>query len=451
MISKHFGKRYLRPINLLSFLSVMIIFILTACNKHIAYFELTEESETIPESILLVETLSDLETELEPELKAEQRLTILPQRNTISLSEGNSAIIMSDGSLWVWGSNHFGELGYDTINHSIIPVRVGSDTDWASVSIGGGVVTAVKADGTLWTWGVTWDDIFTLTLGPSANIKAEPKQLGIDTDWVNVTTGGFHVLALKSDGSLWAWGVNRSGELGDGTTTNRSAPVQIGTDTDWAIISAGSMHSMALKKDGSLWAWGHNSGGQFGDGSSALRTTPRQTTPVQIGTDTDWVNITTSGSHTIALKSDGTLWTWGSNRSGPLGDGTTTNNYVPTKVGTSTDWVSISADAGLSLAIKSDGSLWAWGSNTRGYLGIEIGLFDSWRYSPEFDRVLSPVQIGTDTDWVNIVASNRRILGTKVDGSVWSWGWIGESGATIGDGTRESSPSPVRIMDGNTR
>ena len=134
-----------------------------------------------------------------------------------------------------------------------------------------------------------------------------------------IAAGSYHTLAIKSDGTLWAWGYNYSGQLGDGTTSNKTTPVQIGTGTNWSQIAAGGYHTLAIKSDGTLWAWGYNSYGQLGDGASGGGN--YKTTPVQIGTGTNWSQIAAGGYHTLAIKSDGTLWAWG-NYYGQLGDAT---------------------------------------------------------------------------------------------------------------------------------
>ena len=142
-----------------------------------------------------------------------------------------------------------------------------------------------------------------------------------------ISAGHAHSVALKTDGSLWAWGNNSSGGLGDGTNIQRGTPVQIGANKDWLAISAGDVHSVALKTDGSLWAWGYNSNGQLGDGTNTNRNTP-----VQIGANKDWLAISAGDIHTIALKSDGSLWAWGNNYYGQLGDGTAGNRNAPVKI-----------------------------------------------------------------------------------------------------------------------
>jgi hypothetical protein len=169
---------------------------------------------------------------------------------------------------------------------------------------------------------------------------------------------------------LWAWGNNFYGQLGDGTNTDKSVPTRIGTATDWQSISAsGSSHSVAIKTDGSLWAWGNNFSGQLGDGTNT-----NKSVPTRIGSDNDWLSIK-CGSRIIAIKTDGSLWAWGSNASGQLGDGTTTPKNSPIRIGQESKWQIIAGDGSHTLSIKSDGSLWAWGSNQIGQLGDGLVVY----------------------------------------------------------------------------
>src|SRR3989338_5085700 len=150
------------------------------------------------------------------------------------------------------------------------------------------------------------------------------------TNWSSVSAGYYHTIAIKTDWTLWAWGFNNYGQLGDGTTTNRSSPTQIGSGTNWSSVSAGGYHTVAIKTDGTLWVWGNNGNGKLGDG-----TTTDRYSPVQIGSGTNWSSVSTGGHHTIAIKTDGTLWAWGYNVYGGLGDGTTTDRTTPTQIGVS--------------------------------------------------------------------------------------------------------------------
>ncbi|MBK6994106.1 MAG: T9SS type A sorting domain-containing protein [Lewinellaceae bacterium] len=157
--------------------------------------------------------------------------------------------------------------------------------------------------------------------------KNSPVQIGTATNWKSVAAGGFHTLAIKTDGSRWAWGWNDYGELGDGTYAPKNSPVQIGTATNWKSVAASYSHSLAIKTDGSLRAWGNNEYGELGDGTFAAKNSP-----VQIGTATNWQNVTAGTYHTLAIKTDGSLWAWGRNYNGELGDGTNADKNIPTEI-----------------------------------------------------------------------------------------------------------------------
>ncbi len=300
----------------------------------------------------------------------ENRLTPVqagPDRNWRASDGGlfHTVALKSDNTLWAWGTNAFGQLGIGTTYGSFTPAKVGNDSNWLEVQAGEYHTVAIKTDGTLWTWGR--NSYGQLGLGDSSiTRKLSPVQVGSDTGWTHIAAGESFCLAIKS-GTLWAWGLNSQGQLGDGSTTQRYAPVQIGSDTDWIMVAAGANHGLALKSNGQLWAWGYNANGQLGDGTIA-----RKLAPVQIGTETDWASISGGLWHSIALKTNQTLWSWGENASGQLGDNTTTNDATkrrPRQVGSNATWIAIAAGNTHNLALRSDGSLWTWGANSVGQLG----------------------------------------------------------------------------------
>ncbi|MFC2110852.1 HYR domain-containing protein [Bacteroidota bacterium] len=292
---------------------------------------------------------------------------------------------------------------------------------WASLAAGFYHTLGIKSDGTLWAWGS--NSYGQLGNGTTTTTNQHsPVQIGTST-WTSIAAGAYSTYGIKTDGTLWAWGYNVYGQLGDGTTTQRNSPIQIGTST-WTSIAAGSYHMVGIKTDGTLWTWGYNYYGHLGDG-----TTINRNSPVQIGTST-WTSITAGHYHTLGIKTGGTLWAWGGNNYGQLGDGTITNRYSPVQIGSST-WSSIEAKIYNTLGIKTDGKLWAWGYNVYGQLGDGTTANRN-----------SPVQIGTST-WLSITPGYRHTLGIKTGGTLWTWGY--NAYGQLGDGTTTQRNSPAQI------
>jgi len=240
--------------------------------------------------------------------------------------------LKTDGSLWAWGLNGYGQLGDGTTTDSSTPVQIGEEKGWkvVSASMGQyGPTVAIRTDGSLWAWGRNdYGELGIGTRGEDTSKKA-PVQVGTDKDWAAVSVGYYHSMALKTNGSLWGWGNNRTGALGDGTTANRIAPAQIGAAKNWAAVCAGLDRTVAIMTDGSLWEWGLD---VFSDDISG-NSKDNRNTPVQVGTEKNWAAVTACSYHTVALKTDGSLWAWGRNDRGELGDYTTTKRYTPIRVG----------------------------------------------------------------------------------------------------------------------
>ena len=356
--------------------------------------------------------------------RADTKKSIPYKANYKRMTAGyNHTLEIRDGTLWVWGSNTSGQLGDGSTVNKSSPVKIGTDNKWVNIAAGMDYSVGLKSDGTLWAWGYNLNG----QLGDGSTVsKSSPVQIGADTKWVCITAGGSHTLGLKSDGTLWAWGNNQYGRLGDGTTVNKSSPVQIGVDNKWVSVSAGYFHTIGMKSDGTLWAWGYNLNGQLGDG-----TTVDKSSPVQIGVDNKWICIKAGGNHSVGLKSDGTFWNWGNNAYGQLGDGTTVNKSSPIQVGVDNKWSYIAGGVYHTLGIKTDGTLWAWGYNSAGQLGEGSTVNKS-----------SPVQIGIDIKWVSITAGFYHTLGLKSDGIIWAWGRNSEG--QLGDGTIVDKINPVQ-------
>lgn len=244
-----------------------------------------------------------------------------------------------------------------------------NEQGFISVSVGGNHVATLKDDGTLFSWGSNSN-------GQLGNLGTQDRNEPVqeyykDTNWTDVSAGGDFTLALKKDGTLWGWGDNQFGQLGLKLLNTIPLPVKEDTNaTNWLKISAGSNHSTAIKKDNTLWSWGHNDDGQLGHGDIELRRTA-----TQVGSDMNWSTVSAGFNHTVAIKTDGSLWTWGANGWGQLGDGSTTESYTPLQEDTnSTLWTDVSAGKQFTLAVKFDGTLWAWGSNWNRQLGLGEGI-----------------------------------------------------------------------------
>jgi alpha-tubulin suppressor-like RCC1 family protein len=288
--------------------------------------------------------------------------------NWKQVSGGNfhTAAIKTDGTLWTWGVGSSGRLGNAQLGSRSTPVTTfAGGTNWKQVASGNAHTVAIKTDGTLWTWGFGANG----QLGTNDTIQRSTPVTTFagGNNWKQVSSGGNHTAAIKTDGTLWTWGLGTSGQLGNAQITNRSTPViTVAGGNNWKQVSAGDIHTTAIKTDGTLWTWGSGSSGQLGNAQTTSRSTPVTT----FAGGSSWKQVSSGNSHTVAIKTDETLWTWGNGNSGRLGNNQTTNRSTPvTTFAGGSSWKQVSSGGYHTAAIKTDGTLWTWGPGGFGRLG----------------------------------------------------------------------------------
>ncbi len=315
---------------------------------------------------------------------------------SIASGEDHSIALKTDGTLWTWGRNDLGKLGVNDLTTRSTPVTtLLGGNNWKSIASGDDHIIAIKTDGTLWSWGRGTEG----QLGTNdTTIRSTPVTTLLGgTNWKSAGGGNGHTVAIKTDGTLWSWGRGTEGQLGTNDNTDRLTPVTtLLGGTNWKSIASGGYHTIAIKTDGTLWTWGRNTFGQLGVNDTTNRSTPVTTL---LG-GTNWKSIADTSVHTIALKTDGTLWSWGINTSGQLGVNDTTNRNTPvTTLLGGTNWKSIAGGGYHTAAIKTDGTLWSWGRNTSGQLGVNNTT----------NRSTPVTTLLGGTNWKSVAGGNKSI------------------------------------------
>jgi alpha-tubulin suppressor-like RCC1 family protein len=347
--------------------------------------------------------------------------------------------------LWTWGLNTLGApLGINNSTSRSTPVTTfAGGTNWKQVSSGRDHNTAIKTDGTLWTWG-------TGTIGQLGNATFTTVSTPVTTfaggnNWKQVSGGGSHTAAIKTDGTLWIWGSAGFGKLGHGFTVgNRSTPITtFAGGTNWKQVSAGDLHTSAIKTDGTLWIWGYVVNGALGNAVVTLTTGNRSTPITTFAGGNNWKQVSVGGNFTAAIKTDGTLWIWGRGDDGKLGNGAVTGN-ISTPVTTfagGTNWKQVSCGNAHAAAIKTDGTLWVWGTGSRGALGINTTI-------PNVSMSTPVTTFAGGTNWKQVHCSLDTTAAIKTDGTLWTWGY--NSGGKLGTNDVTVRSTPVTTFAGGT-
>ena len=364
------------------------------------------------------------------------------------------------GSLYTWGHAEYGSLGNNSgsNNHKSSPTQIGTEVTWTALTINN-TCSGIKNDGTIWTWGLNQHG----TLGQGTNVsKSSPVQL--PGTWGSIVTCHYSMAAVKTNGTMWVSGRNQQGQLGQNTggymTGRRSSPVQIpGTwnPTQGATYMTAANNDQGIihvKTDGSMWVWGQNQNAQLPLNGAAPY---GLSSPAQVGTDTTWGygegKLGGNGDNcTFNIKTDGTLWAWGKNDGGTLGVPGVSQSS-PIQVGTDTNWAWVPPNGGKSeynrfmAAIKTDGTLWTWGWKKDGCLGHN----EHGGPSGDQDPYSSPKQVGTDTNWSKVSLGAYACYATKTDNTFWVWGNndYGKLGINRAPSPVEGRSSPVQVPGTN--
>jgi len=347
--------------------------------------------------------------------------TVLNANNTIIARK-------HDGTLWARGYNSSGTVGNGAGSFVNTFIQIGSDSNWSdNISISSNMAFAIKTDNTLWVWGRPGN---AAGIGNTDNtIYIVPTQVGTESNWEKIATNGVKSHAIKSDGTLWSWGLNTDGGLGFGSVDSQyytNVPIQVGTENNWQDVYCGGTGSFAIKADGTLWSWGSKLS-LAGYGNPLLNNA--FSSPHQIGTDTNWRNVSTQNQMAIGLKTNGTIWGWGATQNSLFGNGTPNAalfySNTPIQIGNDTDWQQISLAMNTAVALKTNGTRWGWGYNSTHDLGMGQG---------NNSQITFPTQLDSDTDWVYVTIDKNLGggLGIKQNNSLYYWGgtyYLGQQGS----------------------
>lgn len=360
----------------------------------------------------------------------------------ISMAAGSNhtCAIKPGNALWCWGQNTYGQLGLGDyagrVSQTQVNAQVGADPDWYRVAAGGEHTCAIKTNGTLFCWGRNNFG----QLGDKSNLwKTSPVQIGGDNHWRNVALGTNHSCATKTDGTLWCWGSNAEKQLGIENIASANEPQQVGHDYMWSEVSLGTAHTCGLRNDGIVMCWGDNALGQLGNDKAVT-----SAVPVLVDTDIRWTRIAASGDHSCAIKTDTSLWCWGRNSSGQLGNSKSeafhkAPDRVGETMGIADGWSALALGKEHSCATRIDGKAWCWGSNVFGQLrSDDKGIKNT------------PLEVRSGLWWHALTLGESHTCALAGNGNFGCWG--SNSYGQLGEGVPKNHPGPVSISpDGDWR
>jgi alpha-tubulin suppressor-like RCC1 family protein/subtilisin family serine protease len=392
----------------------------------------------------------------------------------VSTGHNHTLAVAPEGSLWAWGSGGLGQIGMGYSTQKLVPGEVFWSQDSLNVessapaspkdplppteptvsemiAVGGEHNLVIDSQGELWVWGRNNSRALGLGDAVDRNIPTQVSTVGISGDrWISVTAGAYGSFAIRDDGTLWSWGRNVRGELGLRNLVDKGAPAKVSTvgisGDRWISVVAGPDHTVALRCDGTLWSWGRGISGQLALGNFVGRSAP---TRISVDGTSSWKMLASGGriasenSRSLAICNSGDLWAWGNNTGGQLGLGDGVDRSAPTKVpaaGISGDkWVYVATSRNASLAIRDDGSLWAWGQNSGGHLGTGGNTSSS-------RPVMVPTTNVSGTTWTSVTVSEHTVHAIRDDGSLWAWG--GTIATGLGSGAIVRGPQRVHLPSG---
>jgi alpha-tubulin suppressor-like RCC1 family protein len=354
----------------------------------------------------------------------------LPGLNTIAAGFWHTVAVRADGSLWTWGTNSHGQLGDSAVLSSAVPRRVGPGNSWIGVAAGRFYTIALRADGTLWGWGD--NELGQLAQGTFGTHLNTPVQLGTATNWQSLSTGPYHVVALQEDESLWVWGGNPAGQLSNGSHASKSTPQSLIPEHRWLSAAGGDGHTLAVRADGTLWACGANESGQIGDGTYAPGfPIPPWDGPlnlIQVGTETNWASVQARGNRSVGIRTDGSVWVWGNNFAAQCGTGTPGLIVRPQRI-SEVPWHCLAPGESHTVAVRN-GTLWMWGNT----FGWSTNIFTT------------PQLIDTNAIWSAVATGIQHTVGLRADGTLWAWGY--NSDGQLGNGSHTNCARPVQVPGG---